>query len=82
MYIKPEEYFKNLLLTTTQVVSPLQVLAAKRLEIIEDLVKYVEAQPKSLAQLELIQRYNQFAKMDQELREVVRGNIDSKLGPC
>ena len=82
MNIKPEEYFKNLLLTTTQVAAPLQTLAAKRLEIINAMIKYIEAQPRNLAQLEMLQQYNTFAKEDQELRDICRGRIDSKLGPC
>lgn len=81
MHIKPEEYFKNLLLTTTQVTAPLQLLAAKRLEIIDAMIKYIESQPRDLAQLEMLQQYNSFAKKDQELRDVVRGRIDSRFGP-
>lgn len=81
MHIKPEEYFKNLLLTTTQVAAPLQALAAKRLEIINEMIKYIEAQPYGLAQIEMLQRYNTFATEDQELRDVVRGRIDSRFGP-
>ncbi len=76
-----DTYFHDLRITTMQVTSPLIALAVKRMGMIEELVKYINSQERSLQQLEILQQYNEFVTKDKELVDTTRGRIESNLGP-
>jgi hypothetical protein len=76
MSIDWDEYLRDLRVTTTEVTAPLITLAARRLEMLREAVKFIEAQPETVRKRDFLEMYNAFVANDQQLVQITRGKAD------
>lgn len=69
--------FDNLRVTTLQVTAPYLTLCKHRGDMVAKLIQYIESiDSNSVEQLEILEKYNEYAYKDQQLVNVLQGRVN------